>query len=70
MLIIWLALWFLCHIKVSIILFKSELAVQEKVVWYVKISGYLFLFWSLEILDYMVDKDLWTIKWYLRFRTI
>jgi len=70
MLIIWLALWFLCYIKVSIILFKSELAVQDKVVWYVKILGYLFLFWSLEILDYMVDKDLWTIKWYLRFRII
>ena len=69
MLIIWLALWFLCLIKISIILFDSELIVQDKIVWYVKISCYLFLFWYLEILDYLIDKDLWTIKWYLKFKT-
>jgi hypothetical protein len=69
MLIIWLALWFLCLIKISIILFDSELAVQDKIVWYVKISCYLFLFWYLEILDYLIDKNLWTIKWYLKFKT-
>ena len=68
MIIVWIALWFLCQIKVSIILLDSELAVKDKVVWYVKISGYLFLFWYVEILDYLIDKDLWTIKWYLKFK--
>lgn len=68
MLIVWIALWFLCQIKVSIILLDSELAVKDKVVWYVKISGYLFLFWYVEILDYLIDKNLWTIKWYLKFK--
>jgi hypothetical protein len=68
MIIVWIALWFLCQIKVSIILLDSELAVKDKVVWYVKISGYLFLFWYVEILDYLIDKNLWTIKWYLKFK--
>jgi hypothetical protein len=67
--IIWIALWFLCQFKVSTILLDSELAIQDKIVWYVKVSIYLFLFWYVEILDYLVDKDLWTIKWYLKFKT-
>jgi hypothetical protein len=74
MLIVWIALCTLpmyvgITLKVSIILLDSELAIQDKVVWYVKILGYLFLFWYVEILDYMIDKDLWTIKWYLKFKT-
>lgn len=69
MLIIWLALWFLCLIKISIILLNIELAIQDKIVWYVKVSIYLFLFWYVEMLDYLIDKDLWIIKWHLKFKT-
>jgi hypothetical protein len=68
MVIIWMAFWFLSLIKVSTILLNSQISVQKKVVWYVKISSYLFLFWYVEMLEYLIDKNIWKIKWYLKFK--
>ena len=70
MIIIWMAFWFLSLIKVSTILLNSQISVQKKVVWYVKISSYLFLFWYVEMLEYLIDKNIWEIKWYLKFKLL
>ena len=70
MIIIWMAFWFISLIKVSIILFDSQIPVQKKVGWYVKISIYLFLFWYVEMLEYLIDKNIWEIKWYLKFKLL
>jgi len=69
MLILWLLFWFMMNIKISMILIDSHLSVFQKVSRYVKVSIYLLFFWGYELFDYLVDKDLWKIKWYLKFRT-
>jgi hypothetical protein len=67
-LIIWVVFWFHITIKVSSLLLVSELSFLEKVSKCLYIFGYLFLFWSIELIEFLNDKSLWEIKWHIKFR--
>jgi len=63
---IWVVLWLLMTIKV-LSLNKGHHSLKQ-VNKYLKIFIHLFLFLPFELIDILVDKNLWVIKWTLKLR--